>query len=99
MRKSDFVKIVAEKAEMTQRDTEKVIDALAPSIKEAVIDGGEEVSMAFGKFKRKVNKARTGINPLTGKELDVKESWTLGFKSSKTMRVHPEPVKTKKSKK
>lgn len=99
MRKSEFVAKVAEVAGMTQRDTEKVIDALTPVIVKSVVEGGEEISLPFGKFKQKVNAAKTGTNPLTKKPMNVPESHTLAFKASKTVKKVMEPKPARKSKK
>ena len=99
MRKSEFVAKVAEVAGMTQRDVEKVIDALTPVIVESVVEGGEEISLSFGKFKQKVNAAKTGTNPLTKKPMNVPESHTLAFKASKTVKKVMEPKPARKSKK
>lgn len=99
MRKSEFVAKVAEVAGMTQKDVEKVIDALTPIIVESVVEGGEEISLSFGKFKQKVNAAKTGTNPLTKKPMNVPESHTLAFKASKTVKKVMEPKPARKSKK
>lgn len=99
MRKSEFVAKVAEVAGMTQRDTEKVIDALTPVIVESVVESGEEIILPFGKFKQKVNAAKTGTNPLTKKPMNVPESHTLAFKASKTVKKVMESKPARKSKK
>lgn len=99
MRKSEFVAKVAKVAGMAQKDVEKVIDALTPVIVESVVEGGEEISLPFGKFKQKVNAAKTGTNPLTKKPMNVPESHTLAFKASKTVKKVMEPKPARKSKK
>ena len=99
MRKSEFVAKVAKVAGMGQKDVEKVIDALTPVIVESVVEGGEEISLSFGKFKQKVNAAKTGVNPLTKKPMNVPESHTLAFKASKTVKKVMEPKPARKSKK
>lgn len=98
MRKSEFVAKVAKVAGMAQKDVEKVIDALTPVIVESVVEGGEEISLSFGKFKQKVNAAKTGVNPLTKKPMNVPESHTLAFKASKTVKKVMEPKPARKSK-
>ena len=95
MRKSEFVAKVAKVAGMAQKDVEKVIDALTP----VIVEGGEEISLPFGKFKQKVNAAKTGTNPLTKKPMNVPESHTLAFKASKTVKKVMEPKPARKSKK
>lgn len=99
MRKSEFVAKVAEVAGMAQKDVEKVIDALTPVIVKSVVEGGEEISLPFGKFKQKVNAAKTGTNPLTKKPMNVPESHTLAFKASKTVKKVMEPKPARKRKK
>ena len=99
MRKSEFVAKVAKVAGMAQKDVEKVIDALTPVIVKSVVEGGEEISLPFGKFKQKVNAAKTGTNPLTKKPMNVPESHTLAFKASKTVKKVMEPKPARKSKK
>lgn len=98
MRKSEFVAAVAKEAGMSQRDTEKVIDALSPVIVKTCIEEGDEISLPFGKFRQKINPAKTGINPLTQKPMNVPESRTLAFKASKTIKEvsTPAPKKGKK---
>lgn len=86
MRKSEFVAKVADASGLSQKDTEKVIDALEPVLVEACVKNGDEVSLPFGKFKQKVNSAKTGTNPLTGKPMNVPESHTMCFKASKTIK-------------
>ena len=91
---------VATVAEMTQKDVEKVLDAMCSTIVEACVEGGDEISLSIGKFKQKNNPAKTGvINPLTGKEVNVSESHTLAFKASKTIKKVIEEKPKKKSKK
>ena len=99
MRKSEFVAKVAEVAGMAQKDVEKVINALTPVIVKSVVEGGEEISLPFGKFKQKVNAAKTGTNPLTKKPMNVPESHTLAFKASNTVKKVMEPKPARKSKK
>lgn len=99
MRKSEFVAELAKQSGLTQRDVEKVVDALAPVITEAVVANGDEISLPFGKFKQKINPAKSGINPLTKKEMNVPESHTLAFKASKTVKQVIEAKPAKKGKK
>lgn len=86
MRKSDFISAVSKRANVTQKESEAVIDALCEQIVETTLDGGEEVSLPIGKFRCKVNPAREGVNPLTHKPMSVPESKTLAFKASKTLK-------------
>lgn len=87
MKKFELVAEVAKKSGLTQTDVNKVIDAMCPVIVEACVENGDEVNLpSLGKFKRKVNPAHKGINPLTKKPLDVPESHTLKFTPTSTIK-------------
>lgn len=98
MRKSEFIKSLADECKLSQRDCEKVVEAMTPVIVEECVEKGGEISLPFGKFKQKINPAKKGNNPLTGTPLDIPESHTLGFKPSKTIKVVIEPKKAAKKK-
>lgn len=99
MKKYEFIAEVAKKTGLTQTDVNKVVDAMSETIVEACVENGDEVNLpALGKFKQKVNPARKGINPLTKKPLDVKESHTLKFAPTSMIKKVIEPKPAKKSK-
>lgn len=100
MRKSELVAATAKKANLTQKEVEAVLDAMCEVIETTVMDNNEEVLLPLGKFKKKVNPARTGINPLTKKEIEVAETHNLAFKPTKSLkRVIDAQPKKKASKK
>lgn len=98
MKKYELVAAVAKETGMTQTDVNKVIDAMCPVIVKACVEDGEEVNLpTLGKFRQKVNPARKGINPLTKQPLDVKESHSLKFTPTSTIKKIIEPKTAKKS--
>ncbi len=98
MKKYELVAAVAKEAGMTQTDVNKVIDAMCPVIVKACVEEGDEVNLpTLGKFRQKVNPARKGINPLTKQPLDVKESHSLKFTPTSTIKKVIEPKTEKKS--
>ena len=97
MKKYELVSEVAKRSGVSQKDVNSVIDAMSEVIVETCVKNGEEVNLpALGKFKQKVNNARKGINPLTQKPMDVKESHTLKFSPTSTAKVYIEPKKAGK---
>ena len=83
MKKIDFVKAVAEKSGVSQKETEKVISAMSEVIVATCRDNGDEINLAgFGKFRQKSLKARKGINPLTGAKINIPESHSVTFTPS-----------------
>ena len=68
MNKTELVKEIATKTQMTQKDVVVVIDALPEVIKKAVI-GGEKVAIAgFLTFDKKHVPAKSGIVQLGDKK-------------------------------
>ena len=93
MKKYELVAAVAKKTGITQTDVNKVVDAMSEVIVEACVENGDDVNLpTLGKFRQKVNQARKGINPLTKQPLDVKESHTLKFTPTTTIKKVIEPV-------
>jgi len=97
MKKYDVVVAVAKSTGVTQKEVEKVIDSLSSVIVENVRDGGDTINLpALGMFKQKNNPARMGRNPLTGEAIAIKESRTITFKPTQSMKVIIEPAAKKK---
>ena len=68
MKKTDFITLVAGKAEMTKKDAEKALDAVLESIEEVLVAGDKLQLIGFGSFETKDRPERTVRNPKTGKE-------------------------------
>jgi DNA-binding protein HU-beta len=98
MKKYELVAAVAKKTGLTQTDVNKVVDVMSEVIVETCVENGDDVNLpTLGKFKQKVNPARKGINPLTKQPLDVKESHSLKFTPTSTIKKVIEPKTAKKS--
>lgn len=88
MKKFELVAEVARKTGMTQDSVNKVVDSMsAVIVKECVTNGGEVNLPALGKFRQKVNPAREGINPLNKQKISIKETHTLKFTPSSSIKV------------
>lgn len=71
MTRAEFVKAVAEKAEMTQKATKEILDVMQ-EVAYAEMAKEEEVKMFDGLTLVGVHKeARTARNPLTGETVEV----------------------------
>lgn len=100
MKKYELVAAVAKKTGLTQTQVNSVVDVMSEVIVEECVGNGGDVNLPLlGKFKQKVNPARKGINPLTKKPMDVKESHTLRFTPTTSIKVVIEPKPAKKAKK
>jgi DNA-binding protein HU-beta len=87
MQKTDFVKAVAEKAKMSQKDTKEVIDAALEVIADQ-LKAGEKVTLTgFGTFEVRQRQAREGVNPQTGTKINIPATKTPGFSASSTLKT------------
>lgn len=87
MKKYELVAAVAKKTGLTQTQVDEVINATCETIVETCVENGEEVNLpTLGKFRQKNNPAREGINPLTKEKIKIKETHTLKFAPTATIK-------------
>jgi nucleoid DNA-binding protein len=87
MKKKDFVKLLAEAMEVSQKEANETFTLVFDVITD-VMDGGEEVSVPkFGKFFTQVRNARTCRNPKTGEPMEVPEKRVPKFKASSVLKA------------
>ena len=63
MTKQEFVSEVARRAQLSNRDAGKAVDAFLDAVTDALKRGGEVSFTGFGKFSTTNRAARTGVNP------------------------------------
>ena len=86
MNKAELINVVAEKAGLSKKDTEKAVTALIDTITAELV-AGEKVSLVgFGNFDVKTREARTGRNPKTKEEIQIPASRVPGFKAGKALK-------------
>ena len=86
MNKTELVAAIAEKAGIAKKDAEKAlagfIDTVATELKK-----GEKIQLVgFGTFEIRERAARTGINPQTGKSIQIAASKNPVFKAGKALK-------------
>lgn len=87
MNKTELINEVAEKACITKKATETVINALVGSITEALAAGGKVSISGFGTFEVKERKAREGTNPRTGEKITIEGYKAPVFKAGKQLKT------------
>jgi len=87
MTKSELIGAVAKKAGMTRAQATGVVDTVFGTIVGALKQGDPVRVKDFGTFKVKQRAARTGVNPATGKKIQIKASKAAGFTASKTLKA------------
>lgn len=86
MTKAELISIVAEKAELSKKDSDKAITAMLETVTDALV-AGEKVSLVgFGAFEVKTRSARKGINPRTKEEITIAASKLPSFKAGKALK-------------
>jgi DNA-binding protein HU-beta len=86
MNKTELVKVVAEQAELTQKDAAKAVDALIKTISETLAQEEKIQLIGFGTFEVRERAARKGRNPQTGEEIEIAASKVPAFKPGKELK-------------
>lgn len=86
MNKAELIAIVAEKAGVSKKEAEEVVNTALDEIVANLIKGEEVKLSGFGSFEKKARASRTGSNPATHERITIKASNTVAFKPSKTLK-------------
>lgn len=86
MNKQDLIRVVANKADISQKDTGKVINAMIEVITEQVACGEQVQIIGFGTFEKRTRPARQGRNPRTGEVMEIPEKTAPAFKPGKAFK-------------
>lgn len=86
MNKTELVAAVAEKAAITKKDAEKVLNAVVDSITDALVDGEKVQLVGFGTFEVREREARSGKNPRTGETIEIAASKAPAFKAGRSLK-------------
>ncbi len=86
MTKAELVSAIAEKTELTKKDSEKALAAVVDSITEALKKGDKVALVGFGTFEVRARAARQGINPQTKKKINIPATKVPAFKAGKALK-------------
>ena len=86
MKKAEFIQAVAEKAGLSKKDTQKVIDAALEVIEEALKRGEDVTFIGFGTFTTTMRAAREAKVPGTNKVVKVPATRVVKFKVGKKLK-------------
>ncbi len=86
MNKSELVDLVAEKAGMSKKDSEKAVRAVLDSITEGLVKGDKVQLVGFGTFEVRNRKEREGRNPATGEKIKIEALKVPAFKPGKALK-------------
>jgi DNA-binding protein HU-beta len=86
MNKTELVAAIAEKTELSKKDSEKALKAFIDVVSEELKKGEKIQLVGFGTFEVASRAARTGKNPQTGKVINIPASKAPKFKAGKALK-------------
>ena len=86
MNKTELIAAMAEKAGVSKKDTEAVLNAFIETVQEAVKADDKVQLVGFGTFEARERAAREGINPLTKEKIQIAASKVPAFKVGKAFK-------------
>ena len=86
MNKTELVAALAEKAEVSKKDAEKVLNAFIETVQDAVKADDKVQLVGFGTFESKTRAAREGKNPQTGAKIQIAACKVPAFKAGKAFK-------------
>jgi DNA-binding protein HU-beta len=84
--KEELVKVVSEKARITQKEAHELIGATLDAITHALSKGDKVTLVGFGTFQVRSRAAREGRNPRTGAVLHIAAKKSPAFAPGKLLK-------------
>jgi len=86
MNKTELVAAIAEKTQLTKKDSEMALKAFIDVVSEELKKGEKIQLVGFGTFEVSDRAARVGKNPQTGNAIDIPASKAPKFKAGKALK-------------
>ncbi|MGI6642957.1 MAG: HU family DNA-binding protein [Bacillota bacterium] len=86
MNKTELVGKVAERAGLTKKDTEKVVNSFIDVVQDTLAKGDTVAILGFGTFLARERPAREGRNPRTGETIQIPASRVPVFRPGRGLR-------------
>lgn len=86
MNKTEFIAAVAEKAEISKKDSEKALKAFVDVVTDELKKGEKVQLVGFGTFEVAERAAREGRNPANGEAMQIPASKAPKFKAGKALK-------------
>ncbi len=83
MTKADLINAVAEKSELSKKDSEKALTAVIEVLTEALVAKEKVTLVGFGTFE---TKERQGINPITKQPITIAAATVPSFSAGKALK-------------
>ncbi len=86
MNKNELINAVAERANLTKKDSEAAVSAMLEAISDALCEGDKVQLVGFGSFEVKKREARVGRNPKTKEPIEIPATKVPVFKAGKLLK-------------
>ena len=86
MNKAELVAAIAEKTELSKKDSEKALKAFIDVVTEELTKGEKIQLVGFGTFEVAETSAREGRNPQTGATMKIPASKAPKFKAGTALK-------------
>jgi DNA-binding protein HU-beta len=86
MNKAELIDAVASSADLSKASATEAVDAVVDTITASLRKGDSVTLVGFGTFEVRARAARTGRNPQTGEEIQIKASKAPAFKAGKALK-------------
>ncbi len=86
MNKTELVAAIAEKAELSKKDSEAALKAFIDVVTDELKNDRKVQLVGFGTFEVTKRAAREGINPLTKEPMSIPASKAPKFKAGKALK-------------
>jgi DNA-binding protein HU-beta len=84
--KTELIEAVAEGADISKAAAERAVNTMVSSVIGTLAKGDQVAIAGFGSFVVRERAARTGRNPRTGEEIQIKASKNPAFKAGKAFK-------------
>ena len=86
MNKTELIAAIAEKAEISKKDSEKALKAFVDVVTEQLKNDDKVQLVGFGTFEVSKRAAREGRNPQTGKTMKIAACKAPKFKAGEALK-------------
>ena len=86
MNKTELIAAIAEKAEISKKDSEKALKAFIDVVTDQLKKDDKVQLVGFGTFEGSKRAAREGRNPQTGKTMKIAACKAPKFKAGKALK-------------
>ncbi len=86
MNKAKLIEQMAKSSKLSKSNAKEALEAFIDSVSQALKKGKSIVLTGFGTFTVNERKSRMGINPATGKKMQIKAKKVAKFKPGKALR-------------